>query len=260
MRDKLVQVADNFWNIRGSFKIAGLVDIGTQASLAKLSDGGFVFLDSYPLRGEIEAQLNDLTKNGEAVTAILNLHPFHTVHVRSMQERYPHASHYGTARHHKLFPELAWQECRTEDSKLHEQFADDFDFSIPRGVDFISSNDKIHFSSVLALHRDSQTLHVDDTIMHIRFPMGLRLFGHKTTTSFHPTLAKALERRSGAAQDFREWAEEMIEQWSDVKNLCAAHTAPLWAEDDSEQSIPERLHKALRKVGKVLNKHERKYG
>ena len=32
MSDRILQVADDFWNIRGSFKIGGLVDIGTQAS------------------------------------------------------------------------------------------------------------------------------------------------------------------------------------------------------------------------------------
>ena len=33
------------------------------------------------------------------------------------------------------------------------------------GVDFISDREVIHFSSVLALHRNSNTLHVDDTLM-----------------------------------------------------------------------------------------------
>ena len=223
MRERLVQVADNFWNIRGSFKIAGLVDIGTQASLVKLNNGGFAFLDSYPLRGELAAQINDLTDKGDAVTAILNLHPFHTVHVRSMQERFPHASHFGTARHHKLFPELTWQQHLSEDSVVHEQFADDFDFSIPRGVDFISRNNNIHFSSILALHRDSQTLHVDDTIMHIRFPMGLRLLGKKSTTSFHPTLAKALERRSAGVSILGRGNHRTMERCGEF--VCGTHGA-----------------------------------
>jgi hypothetical protein len=45
------------------------------------------------------------------------------------------------------------QALRTEDPELHAQFAEDFEFSVPRGVDFISANENVHFSSVLVLHR-----------------------------------------------------------------------------------------------------------
>ena len=51
MSEDVIQVAENFWNIRGSFKVAGLVDIGTQASLVRRSDGKFLMLDSYTLSG-----------------------------------------------------------------------------------------------------------------------------------------------------------------------------------------------------------------
>ena len=36
----------NFLNIRGSFKVGGLLDIGTQCSLVRRANGRFVFLDS----------------------------------------------------------------------------------------------------------------------------------------------------------------------------------------------------------------------
>ena len=81
MADELIQIADGFWNIRGSFKIAGLIDVGTQMSLVQLRSGDFVLLDSYALSGEVERQVRALTDGGRAVRAILNLHPFHTVHV-----------------------------------------------------------------------------------------------------------------------------------------------------------------------------------
>lgn len=260
MREQILQVADNFWNIRGSFRIGGLINIGTQASLVRRGNGKFVFLDAYSLSGAVKREVDELTNGGKDVEAILNVHPFHTVHVRSMHERYPQARLYGTSRHLSRFPELPWEDSCTEDPALHAMFAEDFEFSVPRGVDFISKNENIHFSSVLVLHRASQTIHADDTLMYIRLPVVMRWFGLTDAMSFHPTLARALEKRAGAAQDFRQWAHEMIEQWENAENLCAAHTATLTARQNREASIHDRLLKALEKVQNTLTAHERKYG
>ena len=260
MANEILAVADNFWNIRGSYRVAGIVDVGTQASLVRLAGGGFVFLDSYTLVGAPRRRVNELTAGGENVEAILNLHPFHTVHVRWMHEHFPQARLYGTARHVARFPELPWEPERTEDPGLHEAFAGDFDFSVPRGVDFISANENVHFSSVLALHRASRTIHSDDTLMYLRLPALLRIFGLADRVGFHPTLAKALERRPGAAQEFRAWAEELIENWASAENLCAAHTAALLAADNDGAPIAERLQAALEKVEPTLAAHKRKYG
>ncbi|MDH3201143.1 MAG: hypothetical protein OEM15_09640 [Myxococcales bacterium] len=260
MRPHTLKIADDFWNIRGSFKIGGALDIGTQVSLVRRANGRFVFLDSYTLTGEVEREARELTNDGKDVEAILNLHPFHTIHVRKMHERYPHARLYGTSRHVSRFPGLPWEETCTEDPELHAIFAEDFEFSVPRGVDFISANENVHFSSVLALHRASKTIHVDDTIMYIRFPRFMGLFGLKDTMSFHPTLAKALEKRAGAARDFRNWALELAERWRDAENLCAAHTATLMASKNLGASIQARLERALDKVSGTLSAHERRYG
>jgi hypothetical protein len=88
----------------------------------------------------------------------------------------------------------------------------------------------------------------------------MRLFGVGDAVSFHPTLAKALERRAGAAKDFRAWANELIERWRDAENLCAAHTAALLAVDNRGDSIHARMVNALDKVSGTLDSHERKYG
>ena len=128
--------------------------------------------------------------------------------VRGMHERFPNAKHYGTARHLARYPKLRWQALRTEDAELHQMFSEDFDFSIPRGVDFISSNENIHFSSVLVYHRASKTIHVDDTLNYTKLPKAARLVGQTDSTTFQPTLPFALEKRAGAAQEFRRWAEE----------------------------------------------------
>jgi hypothetical protein len=260
MRPHIIHVADDFWNIRGSFKIGGVVDIGTQASLVRRGNGKFVFLDSYTLSGEVEREVLELTNGGQDVEAILNVHPFHTVFARKMHERFPHAKLYGTARHISRFSELPWEALRTEDAELHAMFADDFEFSVPRGVDLISANENVHFSSVLVLHRASKTIHVDDTLMYVRLPRLMRVVGLPDAMSFHPTLAKALEKRAGAAKDFRDWAEELTERWRDAENLCAAHTAALTARKNQGPSIHARLVKALGKVERTLAAHERKYG
>ena len=188
------------------------------------------------------------------------MHPFHTVHVQKMHELYPQARLYGTARHLELFSDLPWEAELTEDPELHALFAEDFEFSVPAGVDFISANDNIHFSSVLVMHPVSQTMHVDDTFMYIKLPRPMRLVGMKDSLSFHPTLPMALEKRAGAVADFRAWAEGLCSDWRDVENLCAAHTAPLLASDNSGASIHDRLQKALRRCATKLRKHERRCG
>ncbi len=260
MSNGITRIDEGFWNLRGSFRIAGLVDIGTHLSLVRRGNGRFVFLDSYTLSERQLRQIEEITGGAGNVEAILNLHPFHTVHVAAMHARFPHAKLYGTARHHDRFPDLPWQKLRTEHAKLHARYAADFEFSVPRGVDFVSADQNVHFSSVLALHKRSGTIHVDDTLMYLRLPLPLRLFGMPDALSFHPTLSRALEQRAGAAAEFRGWAEELIERWGQAQNLCAAHTANLTAAENRGDPIEARLRKALAKVAGTLRSHQRKYG
>ncbi|MGB5102027.1 MAG: hypothetical protein WBO04_01745 [Steroidobacteraceae bacterium] len=252
MRTSILKVADDFLNIRGSFKVAGLVDIGTQCSLVRRANGRFVFLDSCTLGGAVQREVDALTNGGKDVEAILNLHPFHTIHVNAMHQRYPRARLYGTARHLAKLPELPWEKTRTEQPRLHELFEDDFEFSVPRGVDFISANENVHFSSVLVLHRASRTIHVDDTLMYVRLPLPMRALGLRDTLFFHPTLRQALEKRKGAGLDFREWAEELAAGWRDAENLCAAHTTALTAAQNKGDSVHDRILAALDKVSGTL--------
>ena len=256
----ILQISDNYWNIRGSFKIGGIIDIGTHASLVKTNDNKFVLLDSYTLSAKVRAEVYQLTNQGKDVQAILNLHPFHTVHVANMHAMFPNAKLYGTTRHVAKNPELRWQKLHTEDAELHALFADDFEFSIPKGVDFISNNDNIHFSSVLALHRESKTMHVDDTYMYLQPPVLKNWIELPAALRFHPTLSRALEKRAGAAQQFREWAQTLAEDWRDVENLCAAHTAALTSDRNKGASIHARMVAALNNVERVLASHQKRYG
>jgi hypothetical protein len=260
MTDRIIQVAPDFWNVRGVFRIAGLVDIGTQASLVRLKSGNFLFLDSYTADEALREELHAITGGAGEIEAIVNLHPFHTVHVERMHQMYPAARLHGTRRHLALFPDLPWEPVKSEDTPLHQLYADDFEFSIPRGVDFISGNEHVHCSSVMAYHRDSRTIHVDDTLMYIVLPRLLRLLGLRDSVAFHPTLAMALEKRPGAAAEFRAWAGEIIEQWGAAENLCAAHSGVLSAKNNRGNSIRERMCRALRRSELWLRAHEKRYG
>lgn len=250
MKDHIVNVAEGFWNIRGSFSI-GILPIGTHASLVRMDDGRFVLLDSYTLSDELLQQVYDLTNQGRDVDAILNLHPFHTLHVEKAHQQFPEARLFGTERHVAKAPSLPWQELRTEDPRLHEAFADGLEFTVPRGVDFIPKNESLHFASVLAYHTASKTLHVDDTFNFVKLP----LFGG-TGVRFHPTLKQVLQQRPNAAAEFRAWANETAERWSDARNLCAAHNAPLL---DDEQ-ISAKMTAALGRVERILDTHARNHG
>lgn len=250
----VVATGPRFHNLRGSFRIAGIVDIGTQCSLVEQARGGFVLLDACELSDEAQRWV-DARVHGD-MRAIVHLHPFHTVHVRAAHARYPDAKLYGTARHRDKAPELPWQPETTDSPALHALFADDLDFSVPRGVTLIPDNEKLHFASVLAFHPASRTLHVDDTLLYMKLPKLLRMF-KRDVLRFHPTLSKVLEPRPGAADDFRAWGQELVERCKSVDALCAAHSAVL---RDPSPSLAERVQLALENVEPTLRAHRAKHG
>lgn len=257
MTEKVLTIADDFLNIRGDFKIGGVLNIGTHASLVRRANGRFVLLDAYRLSGAIKAEVDALTQSGRELEAIINLHPFHTVHVEAAHAQFPQAKLYGTRRHHEKFPHLPWEGLLTESAAFADAFAEDFEFSVPAGVDFISANDKLHFASVLAYHKTSRTVHVDDTLMYLPLPGALGKL-RPSRIGFHPTLGLTLQPRPGAAEEFRQWARGLISQWSDTRNLCAAHSASVVSGEEGE--IPRQIEQALARVEKTLKKHERRFG
>lgn len=259
MKD-LVAVGEGFWSIRGQFRLAGVLNVGTQAALVHLSDGRFVLLDSYSLRPELLAELQRITGGADKVAAILNLHPFHTLHTQAMQAQFPSAALYGTARHKEKFPGLPWQDLDTEDPALWPAFDPDLDFTVPRGVAFIPANEQLHFASVMAYHRPSGTIHVDDTFNALA-PGGLgRALGWRPRISFHPTLPKVLDQSPGAADAFRAWAEDLSADWGDARNLCAAHNAVLSVDQLGFASFAPAMRDALNRVEPKLQAHGAEYG
>jgi len=251
--DALIDVGNGFWNVRGSFRVFGIVDIGTQMSLVRKADGRFVVLDGYTLEGELADRVMALTEGGSLVDAVLHLHPFHTLHVDATFARFPDARHYGTTRHKRKSPDVPWQEPTTDSAELHELFAQDLTFSVPRGVAFIPDNENLHFASVLAVHPASRTLHVDDTLMFNKLP----LVGG---VGFHPTLKQVLLPEKGAAAEFRAWTHELVELCRGVDHLCAAHTRPLLSVAQDGPPLAERVQSAVDGIDKVLAAHEKKHG
>ena len=255
----VIEVADGFWNIRGSFMIAGIYDLGTQASLVRRASGKYVLLDACALTDQSLRWLRAQTGDGAELEAVLHLHPFHTLHVRSAHEAFPRAKLYGTARHHAKLADLPWETLLTEDAALHAAFREDLGLSVPRGVYFIPRNENLHFASVLAFHHASKTLHVDDTLLYLRVPWPFRLF-KPDVTRLHPTLAKVLEHRAGAAAEFRAWCRELVESTRDVQNLCAAHSTVLLSRENKGASIVTRVEAAVRNAESTLAAHERTHG
>ncbi|MEM1415304.1 MAG: hypothetical protein AAGH15_10400 [Myxococcota bacterium] len=252
----VVPLGEGFWNLRGSFRI-GPVDIGTHASLCRLESGRYVLLDAIRFSSAQESWLREMTEGGAALEAVLNVHPFHTVFCASAHRLFPDAAHHGTARHHRKLPEVPWAELRTEDEALHARYAADFAFSVPAGVDFIPANENLHFASVIALHRASRTIHVDDTFGVQKAPPFLRKPGNQLV-SVHPTLPLVLEPTREAVPAFRDWGDLFVSLAGDADQLAAAHDGILRPRR-GEPSVRDRVGKALATVEPLLRLHERRH-
>ena len=192
--------------------------------------------------------------------AIINLHPFHTLHCEWAHKAFPGAKLYGSKRHVSRFPDLPWENELADSAEMFAIFQDDLKFSVPKGVDFISANENVHFSSVLAFHMESQTCHVDDTFLFVPTPKVAEALGLKEgVVGLHPTLPLALEPRAGASEEFRTWMKDLVSSW-EIKNLAAAHSGLLLDKDNTGNSMTVRLNDALWAAEPILVAHDAIYG
>lgn len=251
------QLAANFWNIRGAFKVAGLIDLGTHMSLVQRDDGRFIVIDSYAASGPDREEFRKLTAEGEAIDAIINVHPFHTIHCRAMHEFAPKARLFGTRRHRQRAPDLPWMEQLIEEPSTQQMFAGDLEFAVPDGVDFVCENENVHVASVLVRHRSSGIVHVDDTLNVLAAPGPLGRLLPQSRLKFHPLLARALQRRPGAVQDFERWAVGIADRWKETPIVCAAHSA---VRRLSPGGWHEEILAALSAVEKKLDAHRLRHG
>lgn len=251
------RLADSFWNFRGHFRIAKVIDIGTQMSLVRRGNGRFLLLDSYDLSDDDRKELLRVTDDGAAIDAILNVHPFHTLHCRAAHELAPSARLIGTARHRRQMPDLPWEAGVIEDSVAQAEFVDDLDFSVPAGADLVTSDDSVHTASVLVRHRASGIVHVDDTLNVLAAPGPFRKLLPQSRLKFHPMLPKALQKRAGAADDYARWARDLATNWAGTPIVCAAHSA---IRRLPENGWREEVLQALSDVEKTLSRHRAEYG
>lgn len=252
MTDKVLDLGEGFWNIRGSFRLGGIVDIGTQCSLVQLNSGRFVFLDSYALSGESKAQVMALTDEGQQVEAVLNLHPFHTTHCKQMAQDFPKATFYGSSRHHTQVPEIDWSEDLVESEAVAQRYPE-LEFSLPQGIYYISPNEMIHAGSLLAFHPASASLHVDDTF--VTPPTKLRkakfLKRILPELTLHPTTKQALTDAPNAGEQYCDWVSNLAHQWRETRHFCAAHSGMVkFDSGDFEHALLTAINKARPKLEK----------
>ncbi|PWB27889.1 hypothetical protein DCO49_06640 [Stenotrophomonas sp. SPM] len=251
------QLANDFWNLRGTFKVAGLLDVGTQLSVVRRSNGRFLVLDSYtPTETQRQALLG-LTAGGTLVDAIINVHPFHTLHCEPLHQLLPAARLIGTRRHLQQAPHLPWDPHVIEDVETQADFADDLDFTVPAGLELVPADDNVHASSVLVRHRGSGIVHVDDTLSVLAAPGTLGKWLPQSGLKFHPTLSRALQPRAGAADAFERWARALAERWAGTPYVCAAHSAVRELPADGWR---DEVLKALHHVQGKLRRHRHRYG
>ncbi len=258
MTDELFsEFGDGFHHLRGTFRVGGVLNVSTHCALVALPSGKFVFLDSYTLSDAARAQIDALTDGGAKVAAIINLHPFHTVHIEWMHRAFPDAALLGTKRHHDKFPTLPWHGGLCEDGIPQDLVEGALEFSTPRGVDLVCEKDNVHFGSVLAFHPASGTIFVDDTLSRLSLPFPLSLTPMSGRLDFHPTLASALRKEPGAADAFREWAIGLGTDWHDARRIATAHNSTMALGPDG---LPERIGGALARVKATLDRHREQYG
>lgn len=226
-------------------------------SLVSRPGGTFVLLDSYEIGEQEHEELMRLTDGGARIEAVLNVHPFHTIHCKFIQEMVPHARLIGTSRHHRQSPDLSWDPALIEEETTQKEFADILDFSVPAGVDFISDDESVHVGSVLVRDRASGIIHVDDTLMVVDLPSLVEKMLPGPRLRFHPKLADGLQKRAGAVDDFIGWVKNLKRDWADSEIICAAHNGIMRL---TEESFPEALDKALDHVADTLDDHRKTYG
>ncbi len=105
---QLHQIGPGFWNVRTSFKLFKIIDIGTHMSVIQLRSGNFLVIDTVEINDQLKKELDDLTNNGTKIEAVIGVHPFHTLAFPGFYKLYPDAKYYGTPRHLRNLKDIKW--------------------------------------------------------------------------------------------------------------------------------------------------------
>eukprot|EP01041_Mallomonas_annulata_P003004 gene3004-5887_t len=215
----LILIGKGFWNLRAPFPfLFGLVDV---FSLFRLSTGRFLVIDTCSLSQEAKVEVDKLTENGTLIDAVVATHPFHTLAFVKFHSYYPNAKYYGTPRH-LLNVNIPWAGDVNEVT-IREMWEPEVSMRIPAGAEFV--NPVSHFSSLFVFHRESKTIHDDDTICFSENPgFVAQLAGLKPGSMFFHVSLKTdgLYPTEEAPLQFKEWVLKLITDW-DFDNICTAH-------------------------------------
>ena len=132
-KNELHEIGPGFWNVRGHFRIlAGMIDIGTQMSIAQLSNGNFVIFDTVELDDHLKTQIDQLTENGDLIEGVIGTHPAHIQSFQAFYQAYPQAAYYGTPRHLYILPQIPWLGS-VDDCNVRRKWEPDVEMRIPAG-------------------------------------------------------------------------------------------------------------------------------
>ncbi|PRP75996.1 hypothetical protein PROFUN_01712 [Planoprotostelium fungivorum] len=246
----LVSIGSNFWNVRCDYKVKAVFNVGTHMSVARLSTGKFLIIDAAPALNNptLVKELNELTSNGENIEAIIHTHPFHTGSIVTLSNLYPNAAVYGCPRHLKMFPDLKWTGDLSEPTNL-ARWQPEVDLRIPTGTEFFAPAEDNHFSSIWAYHRESKTIHVDDTLSYaqtVKFPDCLSI-------PCCPEEAFNLARRPPKSS--RLSLQTVMQDW-DFENIAAAHMGVLIG--NGKRELGALLERTQREFDKLTKKYSKK--
>ncbi|KAJ3188979.1 hypothetical protein HK101_009061 [Irineochytrium annulatum] len=228
---EIKEITPGFHVLRTSFPLPE-IDVGTQMSLLRLASGKFLLLDTVDLCATARKELDELTRNGELIEAVVATHPFHTVSFPAFKKIYPNAKYYGTPRHLRIQPEINWDGDINEDS-VRKLWEPEVEMRIPDGSEFVAPlpEDSNHFNNVFVFHKASKTVHVlsndqADTIVVSEDAAFLSALGNThpdAVMMIHPHVYGAgLHPTEDAPKRFQCWVDVMVRDW-DFDSLASSH-------------------------------------
>jgi len=110
---------------------------------------------------------------------------------------------------------------------------------------------------VLARHRQSGIVHVDDTFNVMEAPGFLARLLPQSSLRMHPMLGRALKREPGAADAYATWARGLASAWAQTHIVCAAHLA---VRRLPAGGFAREVEAALARVSRTLARHRARYG
>jgi len=258
--NQIREVVQNFFNIRGTFKLAHIIKLGTHMSMIRLQSGKFLVLDTVALNPALKEEIDLLTNKGQEIEAVVATHPFHTLYFLGFYKEYPNVPYYGTPRHIRTIKDIPWAGS-VIDCAVRTKWHPEIDMRIPAGAEFIAPmpEKSNHFSGMFVFHAASRVIHIDDTVNVVEEPgLLLKMFGFRDgDMMFHPTIkGHGLYPTHEAPYQFKAFIEGILHDW-DFDSICAAHIGNKIG--GAKQGLQYTLDKAeplFKKLSEKNKKHD----